>query len=604
MRNAKSSHNVIKCQIVVFLCAFIPRMICAFFMEPVKVLMDEICTLNGAAYCAGLDWSKVVGEGSYYGFGFYALLFFIFKVSDNPNFIYHFIITVLALIQSSTALVCFHIFESIFKIKERKWSVIASITCSYMVVSRAIAIVNEHPMILITWILIWIILLMCEHQDHKSKKAIYTFLVMLLLTYSLLIHTRAVTYWIAFFLLIILYGAVYRKCLVSIPIIIGTVAAAVPTGKYLIKNYQDSIWSGAKTIVNAAIDVSSADHVFKIENINSVIDIILGEINTIGVYTGGISYFAIVVCIYCLAKCMKKKESAGDNGKLFAIVIFCGACVGITITGMIFSWGNGVIYGVSKNITYDYYPYKALTYIRYFGPYLGPLLMVLLFYVKKNGKEVCKLISVAVLIVIPIQLYWVENIIPMISHNSVTNQAFMLFTLWNENKELESGIYYGGIMFMIFSLFMYGCFIYYKKEMISIMLILLVLFLQYVYGVYAQDTVWAEKNFIQADGGYEWVRNIEKDIEIPNEIYVKDNVSASHHKSYYIYQFMLNRYVIIPGEPEEDLGEAILFENTSENIETLCNIGFKYMQLDENEYVFVKGEELLKNLHEAGWNLK
>ncbi len=150
MRNAKSSHNVIKCQIVVFLCAFIPRMICAFFMEPVKVLMDEICTLNGAAYCAGLDWSKVVGEGRYYGFGFYALLFFIFKVSDNPNFIYHFIITVLALIQSSTALVCFHIFESIFKIKERKWSVIASITCSYMVVSRAIAIVNEHPMILIS----------------------------------------------------------------------------------------------------------------------------------------------------------------------------------------------------------------------------------------------------------------------------------------------------------------------------------------------------------------------------------------------------------------------------------------------------------------------
>ena len=70
MRNVQSRLCKAKYEIIIFLCAFIPKCICTFFMNPLRVLMDEICTLNGTALAAGLDWSNVVEKGSYYGFGF------------------------------------------------------------------------------------------------------------------------------------------------------------------------------------------------------------------------------------------------------------------------------------------------------------------------------------------------------------------------------------------------------------------------------------------------------------------------------------------------------------------------------------------------------
>lgn len=599
MKNMKYKFQKRKYEIIVFLAAFTPRMLCTFFMVPVKVLMDEICTLNSAASFAGLDWSNVVEKGSYYGFGFYSLLAFIFKITDNPYIIYHFILLVLALIQSLTALICYYILVKIFNIKDYRWCIVAAITCSYMVVSRAIAFVNEHPLILITWIAVWLLLLLCESQDNKRRKAVYTLLLLLLFSYAQLIHTRSLTFWIAFLVLIILYGMIYRRCLISIPVFIVAVMIFVPSAQYLIRRYQNNIWDVGTEVANTTINVAVTNQIFKGDGIRAIINIILGEINTIGVYTGGIAYIAIVACAYILFQCIKKrKEISKENHKFFVIVIFCCTCVAISIIGMAFSWGSAVMCGLSKEITYDYYYYKAFTYLRYFGPYLGPLLMVLLIFAKKNNNKICKMVFVAVILMLPIQYYWMENIIPFISQNTATNSAFMLFAFWNESKELGSYIYYAGIKIMLIIPFVYERLKYYRKEIASLVLVCVILVAQYLYGVYAQDIAWAEKNIVQADAGYKWIKEMEKKIVLPNEIYVQDNMSTSHHKSYYIYQFMLNRYVILPKEPDAEITEAILFENTEENIESLQEMGFHYLQLDENEYVFVKGNQLVKALQE------
>lgn len=601
MKNAEYSHRR-KWQIMIFLAAFLPRAICTSFMVPVKVLMDEVCTLNGAAHFAGLDWSHVVEKGAYYGFGFYGLLSFIFRLTDNPFIICHFILLVLVILQSVTALICFHLLTEKFGIQDYLWGAITAVTCSYMVVSRAIAFVNEHPLILITWIAVWLILLLCESHDNKGK-AIYTFLIVLLFSYSLLLHTRALTYWIAFAILVVTYGLAYRKCLVSIPVFAAAAVVAIPAGKWLIKNYQNDIWKTAKTVANTAINASTP--AFSLDSIKGLTAIVLGEINTIGAYTGGISYIAIITCIYILFKCLNRREKteAGDD-KLFAIIIFCGACVAITIVGMFPTWGPGIIIGINKGITKNYYSYKGLTYLRYFGPYLGPLLMVMLLFAGKCKSEMHKIIFAAIVVIIPVQIYWMENIIPLIAKNSNTNPAFMLFALWHENKGFGSYIYYIGIMYMVFMPFAYQRLLYYKEELASLLLVLAILFAQYIYSVYAMDVPWAEKNIVQADSGYKWIKELENKIELPDEVYVKDNISTTWHKSYYIYQFMLNRYVIMPQEPDETIDEAILFENTEDNIESLQQRGFEYMQLDDNEYVFVKGAELKKQLQEIGINME
>lgn len=597
MGNIEYRHQKSKYYALVFLLAFIPRVICTSFMVPVTVLMDELCTLNGAARLAGLNWNHVVEAGSYYGFGFYALLFFIFKLTDNPFIIYHFILLVLAILQSATALICFHLLTKKFGIQDYLWGAVVAVTCSYMMVSRAVFITNEHPLILITWIAAWLILLLCECNDKKGK-AIYTFGLLMLLSYSLLIHTRAMTYWIALVILVVLYALIYRKCLISIPVSVVVTVVAVSIGRSLIKNYQSSIWNNSKTVTNAAINVLMP--IFDLDSIKSLLAIVLGLINTIGAYTGGISYIVIITCIYFLFICLKQRgKIVAENNKMFAIIIFFGVCVAITIVGIMFSsWRIGIAIGIQDGVTSDLYSYKGLTYIRYFGPYLGPLLMVTLLFARNYKKEICKITFVAIVVMIPVQLYWLGNIIPLIAKNSTTYTAFMLFALWNENKELGSYIYYFGIRYMLFIPFLYERLVHYKKEFISIILVFVILLAQYLYAVYAMDLPWAEKNIIQADAGYGWIKEIENKVELPNEIYVNDNISNTHHKSYYIYQFMLNRYVIMPGEPDEGIDEAILFENTEENVELLRVRGFDYKQLDENEYVFVKGEKLKAQLRD------
>lgn len=601
MKNIKIFFSKRKYEIIVFTAAFIPRMICSFFMVPVKVLMDEICTLNGAAKFAGLDWSNVVDKGSYYGFGFYSLLTFIFKITDNPYVIYHSILLILCLLQSLTGLICYHILTKHFKVKEHKWCILVAIACSYMVVSRAVAFVNEHPLILLTWTAVWLLLLLCKYQDNKKKKAFYTFLLLLLFSYAQLLHTRSVTFLISFLLLIALYGIVYGRLLVSAPMFFGAGVFFIPIVQYLIKKYQNDIWNIGTSVNNTEINIVVSDNTFTKNGIKAIIDIIFGEINTIGVYTGGIAYVVIIVCLCILLKCIKdRKKEKLENNCLFIIFLFCCSCIAITIGGMAFSWGAGVTKGLSQNITQDFYSYKAFTYLRYFGPYLGPLLMGILIFLNRNSEKAAQMVSAAIIVMIPIQCYWIGNIIPLIAKNTTTNSAFMLFAGWNESKELGSYLYFAGIKAMIIILFVYRYMKCHQKELVSVLVVCIVLVAQYLYGVYAQDVAWAEKNIVQADAGYAWIKGIENEIALPGEIYVEDNISKSHHKSYYIYQFMLNRYVVLPGEPEETVGEAVLFENTMENMERLQNMGFQYVQLDENEYVFIKGNRLIEEMQNIG----
>ena len=92
---------------ITFLLAFLPRFIVIFFSMPLRTVTDEMITIAGGAYAAGLDWSAVLSYSErYYGSGFTALFFWIFKLTDNPIIIYRVFQTACVLVQAFTALIC------------------------------------------------------------------------------------------------------------------------------------------------------------------------------------------------------------------------------------------------------------------------------------------------------------------------------------------------------------------------------------------------------------------------------------------------------------------------------------------------------------------
>ena len=71
---------------------------------------------------------------------------------------------------------------------------------------------------------------------------------------------------------------------------------------------------------------------------------------------------------------------------------------------------------------------------------------------------------------------------------------------------------------------------------------------------------------------------------------------------YYMYQYMNYELIVHPRMPEKLGMNAILFINTIPESSYLN--GYSYAKLDNNEYVFCKGEEYIRFLKESELEIK
>ena len=170
------------CQILAFLCALIPRLILNCFALPLRTQSDELATLAGGAFLGGKDWSGIVSQAGYYGFGFTALFAPLFRLSDDPVLIYRLILVVESVMQASIALMAFYLMKRYFKIEHKWFLTVASVACSYMVVTRTMIVYNEHALIFCSWLICVLLFRLLEHQNDSKKKAIDTVLLMALLS--------------------------------------------------------------------------------------------------------------------------------------------------------------------------------------------------------------------------------------------------------------------------------------------------------------------------------------------------------------------------------------------------------------------------------------
>ena len=91
---------------------------------------------------------------------------------------------------------------------------------------------------------------------------------------------------------------------------------------------------------------------------------------------------------------------------------------------------------------------------------------------------------------------------------------------------------------------------------------------------------------------------------MPETIYSVDVRGMEDHQTYYEYQFMLNRYTIIPDKPADDIDEAVLFINYPPKLYQWVSEGYMFAQLDKDEYLLVKGENLQKQFISSGVELR
>lgn len=602
MNSTKKRKNLDKseilCVLVIMALCLLPRLVLCMHAYPMRTKLDELATMGGAAYFAGLDWSGVMSQASYYGTGFTGLFSFIFSLTDNPLTIYRFFVSMAAVLQALTGFICYRIMSRFLGVRSKAVLVLTSVMSSYMVVTRAVIVYNEHMLIFLTWVIIYLLLYMNYYED-KKKKRISTFILALVLGYAYTIHTRAVIFVIILLILTVLAYLYKRIKIIDIPTFAITGIIGITIAQCYVKWVQKAVWvlGEGETLINSTIAVggNTFKQLLELESWKAIFYTVIGQISTITKVSGGVLLLMFFVTIGLVWRGRKRKDKRDKYFTLILIVlVYCFGCIAITIAGQSITWLGGVREVLDAGYESNLYGSKAFTYIRYFGPFCGPLVMIFGVLADKWRRVLRRNILPTIIGALVLELVWLLLQVPYIV-NTTTNrgwsEALICFAWSDRHADYDYAFFFTvTIVALVFTLAVMLLIRYNKKKILLLAVTGLLLY-QYIYNAWVWDIHNVQKNgYAMADAAYDIMKQLEQEIELPESIYVVPTDS-----DIFQYQFMLNRYKILPGMSGEEAMEENVIVFTRTQQEEIPE-GFTWFQLEKKEHMYVKGEELTQTI--------
>lgn len=554
--------------VAVMLIALVPRLFFVMRAMPVKVLKDEVITLNGAALLAGFDWSEVISNGSYYGFGFYALCAPLFHILHDPISIYRGILIIATVAQAAGAGICFYICDKYMDLNKNYLLIsFISIISNYAVVTRTTIAYNEHPLILISWL---VALLVCKYI--YEKKTIYFGLLFLLIGYALTIHTRVAVLLIGVDLVLFSYEFMKRRYKrIGIGILLSGIVYM--SADWLCNQYRLLIWGSEKNITNSEYVVKLSDVQLSPTLFKAWGTIVLGQIHSANFFLAG---FAVIFVITFFFFCFREKEKSSCKELIITFFMIFFLSIGGTILAQSLSWLSGVYQGMQDGIA-NAYSYKAVSYVRYYGPYIGPLVMCGLIVCIKQQVWLKKNLLFGIFTNVLLLKVWLRWILPY----TTGKELYMPFGWMRGYADISvQKTQYAILVVVILGILMVGA-IYCKKPMVSFLIAACMLLYQYCfmaeYADIREQRAQADKLILQT---YEHM----KDYEDLDEIYVHNGLTLTGQKSYYLYQFFFYDSKVHSGIPSEGY-QGVLFSDQNVD-EMLGAFEWEKEELTDRQYIY------------------
>lgn len=601
---------------LVFLMALVPKLIFIFVHhQPFRTPMDEMVTLSTAAFGAGYDWSPlVVSAEHYYGGGFTILLSPLFRLIDNPQILFAVILSIYSVLQSISAPIACYISRQHMKITDRKVLYLTSIASAYLVVARSQTSLNEHALIAVTWGIAFFLCKLVEYQHSYQKKSYATICLMLLMSYGLTIHERTKMYWIVIVLVVFIYYLFQKKWLVAkFPAVVAGGMGYFFAGGFVTWVKKSVwLWQKGEALTNTSVDIEiTSEMLLSKEFYQAVVSTLFGQMHTSFIFTCGLTAVAMVCFVVIFVKFYKKaffrKEGVAEGiaeeetndfmNYVFVLLLFFTLCICGTIFAQSLTWSERVMNGLSGKGTYGF---KAYTYIRYYGIYVGPFfysILIYLYYWQEVVKK--KLLWIFGIYGVMQGLFLTLNL-PYIRHNNVSSEVYWPFALWHyfsgeydiRTYAYLLGVLVASVFFVVFLRLLW------KRQYLSFLGVFLgILLFQYGWNALFWDGLFMGNYEKQTDAGYEFIQKLEENaISIPKEIYVKSTAKMGQDPAY-VYQFLLKEYTLVPEIPDISTENVILFCNEG-NIKKVKKAGYTVYTLDEDEYVATNSEAVLEYMKE------
>lgn len=567
-------------------------MIFAFFIMslgllktyPLNTSSDELGGLLSAATFAGLDWRGVIEKVGYYGFGWYGLFFWIFKITDDPILIYRTIVLSTIVARTFIIPVAFKIIKEYTTVKDIKLQYLLAFLAPFLSLYTPGQINNEPLLGICVWL---IVLLYMEYirsigKKNEFKKFVY---LLMILFYIFFIHTRALAVVIAVFVLLslrFLFDKNWKKLLLCI----GSLLFLYLISKVIIGGYQDIVWNTTDNKVsNSSVSsiLSNNIKLFSIKMWGIWASMFLGHIATANVITAGFFLIAvfefIILCIEMIKKgCFWKNEMIQIVLVPFLAIIICAA--GFFLS----NWATD-LYGIWNDSKYfNVYAYKAITYIRYWAVWTPPFLMMgIVRFIENYNNKICFFYT---LFIFNIYKLFMLEIMPMISKN--TSAAYNWYTggigRYQHGEKITLDFYkialLMSILFLLLILFFQK---FDKKYLVVVCCIIFFAGTKCNRNLYYDKSV-KETMVTKIESSYNLKEKIENEnIEIGNISFVDNAKVDNNWKIYYIGQLYFNRYKCDIGIPQEMKENDVIITNMK-NVEIEDKFpSIHYYTLDENE---------------------
>lgn len=605
--------------LIVFLVAFIPRMILALvYGGAFAVPVDEMSTIATAAMTAGYDWSDAtIYAASYYGGGYTILFTPFFKLGLDAYLIYDIMLLVSCAIQSVAAPICYYILKKYFEISSRGVLFWVSVAASYLVVLRVMKVYNEHMLIGVSWCIALTICKLIEYNKDYKKKSIYTIMLVLEMSYLMTCHTRAKTYWYALVVLVFLFYFLYKKWLVAV----GPAVIFGGIGYFLSGKFIDHIktmvwhWEEGEKLKNTSVNLDiSLDTFTEISTYRAILSTILGQINATFVFSTGI-FCILIVLICCIwykklknvvleRYCHKEKEEENTeiSGEkvILMLSVFFGMCMVATTLAQSLTWLDRVVKAYDGGDTYGY---KAFSYVRYNAIYYGPFFVAGFGYLYQIKEKIKNYLKGAMVLFAVIFLGWLILVLPYISGEITASGAYVpfgyLWYIFSENP-YDGGLYLTAMLSVCICFGVFLALLWKKRVKLCIAIFSALLIYQYVVGVVDVDAKNVAKYEDKINATCQFLKQAKESDKLPDDIYVVLDKKGVR-RQVYIYQFLFYEYRFLRKTPSKEITEAVVLSDLKD-IEQLLEEGYLCCQLDVNEYLYVKGDSLINVFEGMGWN--
>ena len=593
--------------LITFIISFIPKLIVALFYVPYSSY-DEGPTIACAAYLAGYNWSDIMSQSAYYGFGYYALFAPLFLITDNPYYIYIAIAIFNAFVQSLYGLIAFHILSYFFKMKDYMYICLAATICSYFTNTARIRSYNETPLILLHWLITWNLCCLIKNRQNNKKKLIYTLSISLLIAYSLLIHTRAILLPIILIVVIILYMLLYKEMLLSLKAI-PFLILSIMSSRFLIKTVQKLVWlkDSSENLANASINIGSAFrhlNIFDLITWKALFYTIIGQLATLNLFSSGLFIMSIVIILiyFNILKSKNGNFLLNEKNRYYVVlcVLFILCCFG-TVVAQSLKWMYSLYPSLQQisetGITGKESAFKAFSYIRYMGAYAGPFVMCALSMILEGNIKYKKKYNISIILTgLIIQIIWMQCVYPLIANNGEAFEAYAPFSFRKPFVALSSDKYFCSVIWICNAYFIFMLSITKKNKKLYLSYVLVILIFQFIFMGITNDREYGIARAASSSEAYNFIQKLEANGLAEKDIYA-DNFDNQR------LQFYLNRYKIHTNPPLDD--DYILFyEGKIENINNTEYYNCYYVKLDKQVYVFIKGADYISLIKKCGYRLE